>query len=396
MSDDVVIIGIGCLLPHGEGDAALDRVLAGHCAARRWPVDPRFVVGQVPDDLVPHAPGDDRAVSLALRAAELAMADAGLAPGFLAIPPERRACLFTLSKGALDVLGRAAVGTEPMNDDAWFLAADPAAAARRIASRWNLAGPTMAVVTACASGGHTLSRARSLLIDGRADLVLCGAADASLHPLILGSYRRLGLLAAADGDPSQVCRPFSGDRDGFYVGEGAAAFVLCRRSVAARLGARPRAVLAACAEGAFATDLTTVPTDGRDLAWTISLALRRAGVAPEEVDLVAVHGTATRDGDLNEVRAIRLALGTQADRVALLATKPLHGHLLGAASAVESALTVRAIETGRIPPIKYQNIDSILWDTHDLPASDQVNSMTVAVKLSAGFGGQISVSVLRA
>jgi len=391
MSDDVVIIGIGCLLPQGEGEAALDRVLAGHSAARRWAMDPRYVVGQVSDELVPLCGEEDRATAMAVRAAESALADAGLISprGFGRIPPERRACLFSLSKGALDVLGRA---VEQGGD--WVLAADPAAAARRMAARWDLAGPTLAVVSACATGGFVLSRARSLLAEGRADVVLCGAADASIRPLILGSYRKLGLLAPTDRKPEEVCRPFSADRAGFYVGEGAAALVLCRRSTVETLGVAAKACLASCAEGAFATDLTTVPTDGRDLARIIAQALGRAGLTPQDVDLAALHGTATRDGDANEAVAMQLVFGSRASQVACLATKWLHGHLLGAASAVETVLAIRALVTRRVPPVSGNQCDgNMLGDDRGRP--QEVKCGRVAVKLSAGFGGQVSVCVLR-
>lgn len=379
-------------MPQGAGEAALDRVLAGHSAARRWATDPQYVVAQVPDELVPQHGDEDRATAMAVQAAELALTDAGLASprGFGAIPPERRACLFSLSKGALEVFE----GAVRRGRDGWVLEADPAVAARRIAARWDLAGPTLAVVSACATGGFVLSRARSLLAEGRTDIVLCGAADASIHPLILGSYRKLGLLAPTDRDPAVVCRPFSADRAGFYVGEGAAAFVLCRRSTAQSLGVVAKACLVSCTEGAFAAELTTVPTDGRDLARMISEALGRGRLAPDGVDIVALHGTATRDGDLNEAAALRLALDGHANHVAYLATKWLHGHLLGAASAVESALAVRAMVTGKVPSVSGNvSIDSMLGDCSG--RFDGVKTPRTAVKLSAGFGGQISVCVLR-
>jgi len=408
MSTDVAIIGLGCILAHGQGDEAMDRVLAGECAASVCEVGgERYAVGRVRDVLPVSADERDRAVSLALAAADLAMRDAGLDRAADAKPaagasldgiaPERFACLIALSKGGLGLVAR--VLADPAAAAArwptWLAEADPTAAMRHVACRYGLRGAMLAPVSACASGGHVLARARALLLEGRADAVLCGAADASLLPPVLSSYRRLGVLAPVDGAPERCCRPFEADRAGFYVGEGAAAFVLTSAETAARLRRRPRARLVAAAEGAFAHSLVTVPSDGRDLAHMISVALGRAGVHADEVDLVAAHGTATRDGDLNEARAIRLALGDRAARVSVMATKPLHGHLLGAACAVESALVVRAVETGRLPPTICLACADGPGDLGYIAEARSGGPVSVAVKLSAGFGGQVSVNVFR-
>jgi len=409
MSGDVAIIGIGCILPHGEGNAAMDRALDGQCAARISQSGGQpYVVGRVPNDLAAGCAGQDRGVTLALRAAEQAMRDAGLdcaahaeRPAEVSlggIAPERFACLFALSKGGLDLFGRlfALGGTADGRSPTWFGDVDPAAALRHIGARYGFRGPMLTPISACASGGHTFTRARSLLLEGRAEAVLCGAADASLVPAVLASYRRLGLLAPVDGAPAGCCRPFAADRAGFYVGEGAAAFVVTSMETAARLGRRPRARLVAGAEGAFAHSLITVPTDGLDLAHLIGLALKRAGLAAEDVDLVGAHGTATREGDLNEARAIRLALGDEAGEVGIMATKPVHGHLLGAACAVESALLIRVVETGRLPPMICLGMTDGPGDLGRIVPTRSDSPVAVAVKLSAGFGGQISVNVFRA
>jgi 3-oxoacyl-[acyl-carrier-protein] synthase II len=394
MSNDVAIIGVGCVLPHGEGDAALDRVLAGQCRAEPWSHDDRYIVARVPDELAGESDGD-RATAMALRAAEGAMADAGFIDGTLGnIAPERFACMIALSKGALGTVGQGHAAGDSAGGE-WILRCDPAAALRRVAAQFGLRGPMLTPVSACASGGHALARARTLILDGRADAVLCGAADASIRRIVLASYGRLGLLAPATRAPPEVCRPFSADREGFYVGEGAAAFVLTSNRVAEQLAARRRARLVASAAGALATDLIHVPDDGCDLGYLVSLAIERAGMAAEEVDLVALHGTATRAGDLNEIRALRQALGEHAERVLLMATKPLHGHLLGAASAVESALVVRSLETGVVPAMAWPRIRDPQFRAINCPKSGLRTEIRTAVKLSAGFGGQCSVNVFR-
>ena len=395
MSSDVAIIGVGCVLPHGEGQAALDRVLDGQCRAEPWSHDARYIVARVPDEWVGESDGD-RATAMALRAAAGAMADAGLAGGQLGdIAPERFACMVALSKGALGTVGQGHGEAGASDDGQWILQCDPAAALRRVAARFGLRGPMLTPVSACASGGHALARARALILDGRADAVLCGAADASINRIVLASYGRLGLLAPATRTAREVCRPFSADREGFYVGEGAAAFVLTSSRVAEHLAAHRRARLVASAAGALAAGPIRVPDDGRDLGHLVSLALDRAGMAAGEVDLVALHGTATRAGDLNEIRALRQALGDHAARVPLMATKPLHGHLLGAASAVESALVVRSLETGIVPAMAWPIAADPRFRAANCPRGRLRAEIRTAVKLSAGFGGQCSVNVFR-
>jgi len=406
MSSDVAIVAVGSLLPQGESAAGLDRVLAGQSAAAPWPDDPRYVVGAIPEGTVPQVPGEDRAVTLALRAAEQAMGGAGDGAADEAmrrltrdVPAERFGCIFTISKGGLDLLDRR---FRPDNaggrgEEALPMSIDPAAAVRRIAQRFDLRGPTLTVASACASGGHALARSRSLILEGRVDAVLCGAADASLQPLVLASYERLGLLARCGGDraPANICRPFAADRDGFFVGEGAAAFVLTSVEIAEQLGLTVLSRLASTASGATAAGLMTMPTDGVALARVGAAALQRGGIEPGQVDLVSLHGTATVDGDLNEVRALEQIFGPRPAEVPVMATKGLHGHLLGAACAVETALLVRSMTTGRLPPTftgLRATPDGRIEFTTSTPRR---TTACISLKLSAGFGGHICALVFR-
>lgn len=405
MSAEVAILGMGCVLPHGADDAALDRVLRGVHVSEPWADDPRFAVGRVPD----HALGEfalscqaDRSIAMALAAAGAALRGAGLTPqraGVLErLERSRIACRFALSKGGLAGLCEmfAAVRRGSPLPGESLASLDPAAAARAIAARFDLRGSVGATVTACASGGHCLAAGRALIFDGRADAVVCGAADASLHAAVLASYDRLGLLAPIDGAGRPRCEPFSGEPHGFYVGEGAAAFVLASRELAGRLGVQPRAWLAGCAEGATASGLVTMPPEGADLAALMQAALDRAGVRPGEVDVIGLHATGTRDGDAGEFSALSKVFGGAALGARLLATKPLHGHLLGAACAAETALLVRSLETGRIPRTINTGalgrgpggLGTSAWR---MPAGGRLG-----VKLAAGFGGQVSAQVLRA
>lgn len=406
MSTDVAIVGMGCVLPHGEGADALDRVLAGEICAAPWSEDPRYVVAAVPPELVPSHPGEDRAVTLALRAAEHALASpqgrAGASPlveSLLShVDPGRIATVFTVSKGGLDLLRRdilPAVRQARSGSGPWIASVDPAAAARAIALRFGLRGPAVATAAACASGGYTMAAARAMILDGRADAVVCGAADASLQPLVLASYARLGLLAPCGDDGRPRGGPFSRDRCGFYMGEGAACFVLMAPSLAERLALPVPARLCAAATGATAAGLMAMPTDGHALAHVATTSLQRAGLDVSQLDLVAVHGTATRDGDLNEARALDRLGGPWAGGVLpVLATKHLHGHLLGAACAVETAIAIRVLcVTGR-----HIAMHSVRVDDDGEAASERRFSdgrpVRRLLKWSAGFGGHVCSLVL--
>jgi 3-oxoacyl-(acyl-carrier-protein) synthase len=274
--------------------------------------------------------------------------------------------------------------------------ADPAAAGRCLAARFGLAGPILTPVTACASGGHALAWAAGLVRRGTVDVALVGAAEASLHPLVLGGYRRMGVLAEAGDDPATAVRPFSATRRGFAVGEGAGVLVLESRGSAARRDVRPLAHLAGWATGCHAAGLTDTETEGRALARLIRDALARAGAPADAVDYVHAHGTATRANDVAEARAVRAAFGRAADRVSVSSTKGAHGHLLGAAAAVETVLTVLAIGRSCVPPTVNLTDPDPAVDLDCTPVEPRPRRIRRAVKVAAGFGGQMVALVLEA
>lgn len=489
--DDVAIVGLGCLIPQGRGAGGLDKALAGQAALTAWPSGerPQCLVGRCDyfnnADCGNHAdnspktatgaPLRDRAVNLALAAAGDALADAaGVLPAETQaaatmtqqhsadlarrlrqmVDPDRVATVFSLSKGGTHAAAQAVIAfarAAQMSDlsacaaqsdaaqaDAadWrhaeensWLAYDCAAAARAIARRFALGGPCLAPAAACATGGMVIETARHLLLENRADMVVCGAADASIHPLILSSYRRLGLLAhpshpryhpshhpglpapygnsnysgSADGAD---LRCFSGTGSGFAVGEGAAAFVLMRTAEAMRLGLPAQAIVRATYGGALAYDLLAMPTDGRTLARHIQLALERANLAADDIDMISVHGTGTADGDANEVAALLQLFGERKlAAMPLLATKHLHGHLLGAAGAVEAALVVRLLQKNEGTAAVVGKIDSgrrggaamggCRKNSGLLHWQREIVRPQRVLKITAGFGGHVSILLMR-
>ncbi|MBN2584443.1 MAG: hypothetical protein JXL80_15385 [Planctomycetes bacterium] len=405
MSIDAAIVAMGCILPQGEGPEALDRVLAGHGVAAAWPDNSRYTVGAVPPGLVPSRPGEDRAATLALCAAEQALGrphNGGTGGPSLAevllslVPPQRCATVFTISKGGLDLLRREVLPGTPSCaiGEEWFAEIDPASAARAIARRFGLRGPMLATAAACASGGYAMAAGRAMILEGRADVVVCGAADASLQPLVLASYARLGLLPPCDADHRQRGKPFSEDRCGFYVGEGAACFVMVTKSLADQLRLPVMASLCAAATGSAAFSLMAMPTDGEALSHVAATALNRAELDASQLDMIAVHGTATRDGDLNEARALGRLFAPRGCNVPIMVTKDIHGHLLGAACAVETAVAIRAMVTGHYPPS--------IGDVRVTPGGEiecvrrggERGAIRRVLKMSAGFGGHLCALVL--
>ena len=301
----VAITGLGLVLPHGAGLAAAEDVFAGRSAVRYLPefADVPGATGAAVSDFVPPSGTAhcDRAIQFAVAAADEAWNHAGLADA--APAPDRVATVLSLSKGAIFALAHrtrcGAAGSDALLD------ITPDAAARTVAARLGLTGPIAAPVTACASGGHALVLGAGLIRRGVVDAALVGAAEASLHPMIVGSYRRMGVLADAGADPATSVRPFSASRRGFAIGEGAGVLVLESTASARRRGAQHLALVRGWASGCQTAGLIDMEAGGETLAHLLRLTLKRAATPPEGVDYVHAHGTATVNGDAAEARAIR-------------------------------------------------------------------------------------------
>lgn len=389
----VAITGLGLVLPHGAGLEAAEAVFAGRSAVGYLPPVPGLpeATGAAVFDFAapPGTESCDRAVQFAVAAAEEAWARSGLEGD---VPADRVATFLALSKGGVFALADWAGAGR--GDGSAVSQATPEAAARTVAARLGLTGPLAAPVTACSSGGHALAWGAALINRGAADAALVGAADAPLHPLILGSYRRMGVLAAPGGDPATSVRPFSATRRGFAIGEGAGVLVLESERSVRRRGARPLARVVGWASGCQASSLTDMEPGGGTLAHLIREAIRRAGVRPDEIDFIHAHGTATRTNDAAEARAIRDALGPAAGRVSVSSTKGTHGHLLGAAASVELVLVVLAMQRGLVPPTANLTDPDPAIGLDCTPLAPRRRSIRQALKISCGFGGQAIVVVL--
>ena len=269
------------------------------------------------------------------------------------------------------------------------------AAAAQVSMRWGLGGPTLSLATACAAAAHAIGEAAEIIRADRADVMIAGGAEAPIAPGVLRCWEAMRVLApASGGDPSRVCRPFSRDRLGMVLGEGAGIVVLESWD---RATARGAPILAELAGYAATSDAAHITQPGVEApARALAIALDQARLAPPDVDYVNAHGTATRLNDSTETAIIKRAFGPAARRLAISSTKAAHGHAMGASAALELIATVLAIRNGVVPPtLNYTQLDPEC-DLDYVPNNAREMPVRAAVSNSFAFGGLNAVLVVRA
>jgi len=258
---------------------------------------------------------------------------------------------------------------------------------------YGLKGPNLAVVTACTTGLHSLGLAGMLIERGDADAMVAGGAEATVCPLGVGGFASMQALSVRNDDPATASRPWDKDRDGFVLGEGAGVVVLEEYESAKRRGAKIYAELTGFGMSADAYHMTAPDVDGPRRAMT--LAMRSAGVNPDEVHYLNAHGTSTPLGDVNETNAVKLALGDAARGIVVNSTKSMTGHLLGGAGGLESVFTILALHHQVSPPtINIFNQDPECDLDYCANTARQMK-IEVALKNSFGFGGTNGTLVFR-
>ncbi|ASN52167.1 beta-ketoacyl-ACP synthase II [Sinomonas sp. R1AF57] len=251
-------------------------------------------------------------------------------------------------------------------------------------------------VSACASGTEAMNVGLELIRAGKADVVMVGGAEAAIHPMPLASFAAMQALSKRNDDPEHASRPYDIDRDGFVMGEGAGALVLEAEEHALARGARIYGELAGTSVTADAYHITAPDPEGLGATRALKAAMFDARIQPEDVIHVNAHATSTPVGDRPEYTALKAALGTHVDNVAVSATKSQMGHLLGASGAVEAVLTVLAVHERKAPAtinLDHQDPDiplDVVTTARDLPQGD-----IVALSNSFGFGGHNAVVVIR-
>lgn len=252
------------------------------------------------------------------------------------------------------------------------------------------------VVSACASSTESLHAGLDLIRSGKADVVIAGGTESAIHPMTLASFAKMQALSKRNDDPEAASRPYDVDRDGFVMGEGAAALVLESEEHAQARGARVYAELAGSGVSSDAHHITANDPEGIGAARSIREALTAGDIAVEDVVHVNAHATSTPVGDPAEAIALRVAFGEHTDNIAVSATKSMTGHLLGAAGALEAVMTVLSVYDRKAPAtINLENKDSeidldVVTEARELPSGD-----IVALSNSFGFGGHNAVVAFR-
>jgi 3-oxoacyl-[acyl-carrier-protein] synthase II len=268
----------------------------------------------------------------------------------------------------------------------------------QVAERLDLHGPTIAPANACASGGVAVAIGAALIASGEADVALCGAAESAFTPFVVNGFATMkALLGRKPGDrsaedPTQASRPFSVDRAGFVLAEGAGALVLCSARLARKLNLAPQATLAGWASNSDGHHMA-IPEPGR-IRRCLELALRHAEMNPVEIDYYNAHGTSTVVNDKVETQAIHEVFGDHARALPISSIKGALGHSLGAASAVEAAVCLRVLRDQRIPPTLHFIPDPEL-DLDYVPDSAREARVDAVMSASFGFGGTNNVLVFR-
>ena len=265
----------------------------------------------------------------------------------------------------------------------------------RISMKHGLRGPNYTTVSACASSTNALIDAFNLIRLNKADIIVTGGSEAAINPVGMGGFNAMNALSTRNDDPATASRPFDADRDGFVMGEGGAGIILEEYERAKARGAKIYAEMVGGGLSADAHHLTAPHPEGLGACNVMINAIEDAGMAPNEVDYVNVHGTSTPLGDIAETKAIKQVFGDHAYNLNISSTKSMTGHLLGAAGAVEAMAAILSIHTNMVPPtINHftddENLDSKLNFTFH---SAQEREVRAALSNTFGFGGH-NASVL--
>ncbi|MFD6691464.1 beta-ketoacyl-[acyl-carrier-protein] synthase family protein [Micromonospora aurantiaca (nom. illeg.)] len=405
--EPVTVTGIGLVSPVGataaevfdavcDGRSGLTRPPAGHplhgvvdVAAFAPAIDPASVLPGPESRVV------DRSIVMVLRAAEDALADAGLRIG-QDVDPYRVAVvvsgvggLSTLEEQVLARAGRGRFGVSPYMLPGTL----PNMGAARIAIKFGIHGYTSSIGTACAAGAQSIGEALRILRAGEADVVLAGCAEAPLFPTFADAFGNARALARGWADPAAASRPFDRRRNGLVLGEGAGVFVLERAAHAAARGAHRHADVLGWGATNDAHHPTTPRPDGAGAARCMRMAVRDSGLVPGDIGYVNAHGTSTRAGDAAELAALAEVYG--AAPPPLSSTKGVTGHMLGVSGVIEAAVAVEALRRGLLPPT--HNLDDPERDGEVDHIRGRARATAVGAVLSNSFGfGGHNVSLVLA
>jgi 3-oxoacyl-[acyl-carrier-protein] synthase II len=399
---EVAVTGLGVMAPHGDApDALFDALLQGRSALA--PVFPELpkpaAAATVAFDETRwftklQLAGVDRVSQLAVAAADLALRDAGLAMGDADVDAERVGVYAGCGMGgaaALEAAYRGNGRVSPLTIPAFM----PNAPAAHVAMRNGVLGPVLTYSVACASSSVAIAEAAKAVQRGEVDIAIAGGSEALIVPGVVLAWQAMQTLAGFQPDEAAgAVRPFATDRSGFALGEGSAFLILESAERARARGARRYATLAGWGLSSDATHLTKPDAPGQ--ARALRSALRQAGLQPRDVGYCNAHGTATRIGDVVERNALAEVWGADFDALRVSSTKALHGHMLGAAGAIEALITVLALHRRELPPnANCREVDHDCQMNLVAPGDSAAPALEAAISNSFAFGGTNSVLLFR-
>ena len=341
----------------------------------------------------------DRFTHLAMAAAKIAMTDSGIDIGNLK-ERDRFGVLVSTGIGGLKTLqdqlqilvtkgpGRNSPFTIPM------LISNMAGGV--ISMEFDLRGPNLCIVTACATSNNAIGESWRIIKSGDADVFLAGGAEASIVEIGIAGFSAMKALSTRNDEPERASRPFDRDRDGFVMSEGSGVVVVEELEHARARGAKIYCEITGYGVSADAYHMTAPPPNGEGAARAMKLALDYARISPEQVDYINAHATSTDIGDLCETRAIKQIFGAYADKVSISATKSMTGHLLGGAGGIEMAACALAIRDSVIPPTINLENPGEECDLDYTPNVAREKTVRVALNNSFGFGGHNATLVASA
>jgi 3-oxoacyl-[acyl-carrier-protein] synthase II len=405
----VVVTGLGAVTPVGVGAKAYwDAITAGRSGVGPLTlVDPEQVPSKVAAECLDFDPAAslgpkeakrlDRSTQFALTSTREAWEDARIEG---AVDKDETGVVFATGIGGISSLlaSEKVLHTKGPNRVSSFTVPMlmPNAAAGQVAMKLGLRGPNFCTTTACAASNHAIGLAFQAIRHGEAVAMIAGGSESAFVDIALIAFAQMTALSTKYNDrPEEASRPFDALRNGFVMGEGAGALILEERDHALRRGAQVHAELVGFGQSADAFHVTAPSEDGSGAALAINRALRSAGLEPQAIGYINAHGTSTPAGDASETKAIRLAFGDHADRLAVSSTKSMIGHLFGAAGAVEGVATVLAVRDGILPPTINQTDPDPACDLDYVPNQARKAAVEVAMSNGFGFGGHNAVVVFR-
>ncbi|HKJ05057.1 MAG TPA: beta-ketoacyl-ACP synthase II [Geopsychrobacteraceae bacterium] len=397
----VVVTGVGLVSPLGTGvDKNWDALMAGESGLGRItkfdPSDlPTQIAGEVKDfnaeDYIDkkEIKKMDLFIQYGLAASEMALNDSGLiiddenAERVGVLVGSGLGGLPTIEKYHCAMLDRGYKKITPFFIPMLIINLAPG----HISMRFGAKGPNLSSVSACASGTHSIGDAYHTIARGDADAMFAGGTESTITPLAIGGFNVMKALSTRNDDPQGASRPFEKHRDGFIMAEGAGILILEEYEMAKQRGAKIYCEIIGYGASSDAHHLTQPAPGGEGAARCIKMALKNAGINPQDVDYINAHGTSTHFNDLYETMAVKSAFGDHASKVMISSTKSMTGHGLGAAGGIEAAYCALAMERGSVPPtINYAEPDPDC-DLDYVPNEARQVEVKVALSNSFGFGG---------